>query len=365
MNYTEKRPLVSYSNNLKNVFSLLTFSPNYNIAGTANLKSILYPSDYDLNETFVDKSNHKLALQHIVRMFQKKFKVIKNDVNVYFVDFKCGIDAEMYFDEITDVAKYRQYLKYLNSHHFISNDEFQDMNKLTNAEDIKDACRSLYVLRWSVDEILKGYKALSKNRQKTLGDAIMDASVIKLDVIARIGYANFIEISNIFHFVIKGKIEDEPTKTFIQILIDEAKEYHKYHDDYKALKRIFSIAKFQTNNKTMGLLVDVFNSNLGIINKARGDLEVLIDVMHNSKHTETDEINFAIQKIKQMLGNIYQFPFSDKIYHEFDNICKLHNGTDKTNKIEALIDTLKQITQKEAVIWINKNKLKSKLFAYL
>jgi hypothetical protein len=43
----------------------------------------------------------------------------------------------------------------------------------------------------------------------------------------------------------------------------------------------------------------------------------------------------------------------------------LHDGAGKTDKIKALIDTLKQITQKEAVIWINKNKLKSKLFAYL
>ena len=76
MNTLKEKSKVSFSNALKNIFSLVSFNGNYNISGTGNLSSILYPSDYDLIEKIIETKSYHKALEEITKTFQEKFKLI-------------------------------------------------------------------------------------------------------------------------------------------------------------------------------------------------------------------------------------------------------------------------------------------------
>ena len=64
---------ISFSEKLEDAFSLISFNGNYSIAGTGYLKSILYPSDYDLFEEVIETNDKNKALNHILKRFQEIF----------------------------------------------------------------------------------------------------------------------------------------------------------------------------------------------------------------------------------------------------------------------------------------------------
>jgi len=68
-----KNKNISFPDKLEKAFSLISFNGNYSIAGTSNLKSILYPSDYDLFEEVIETNDKNEALKHIVKRFQEIF----------------------------------------------------------------------------------------------------------------------------------------------------------------------------------------------------------------------------------------------------------------------------------------------------
>ena len=57
-NLLKSKNKISYPDKLKKAFSMISFNGNYDIAGTGNLKSILYPSDYDLFEEVIETNKN-------------------------------------------------------------------------------------------------------------------------------------------------------------------------------------------------------------------------------------------------------------------------------------------------------------------
>jgi hypothetical protein len=101
---------ISFSEKLEDAFSLISFNGNYSIAGTGNLKSILYPSDYDLFEEVIETNDKNKALNHILKRFQEIFKKIKNSNFIFLIDFKCGVNHDSYFDKYNDLNEFLIYL---------------------------------------------------------------------------------------------------------------------------------------------------------------------------------------------------------------------------------------------------------------
>ena len=99
MNTLKEKNKKSFSNEILNIFSLVSFNNDYRISGTGNLSSILYPADIDLIEKVIKKGTRQKALKEITNKFFLKFKLIKKNDNIYLIDFKCGIDEELFFDK--------------------------------------------------------------------------------------------------------------------------------------------------------------------------------------------------------------------------------------------------------------------------
>ena len=327
-NLLKNKNKISYPEKLENAFSLISFSGNYDIAGTGNLKSILYPSDYDLFEEVIETNNKNEALTHIVKRFQEIFKKIKNSDFIYLIDFKCGVYKNAYFDKYNNLNEFLIYLNKIYQKNLINVTEYKKALKLKNKDDIREFARSLYIIRWNIDDVLKGYKTLNNGDKIYLINCVLDNTMIKLDCILHYNYSIFMEISEIYVFKIKNKKKNLTTSEQIhQGITNDYKKFMHEGKIYKALKRLFSIYKYKKDLGKSKELIKFFNSNEGLLNKVKNDLEIYVIVLEKIPKIKINEIHFGLQNLKGQLANIFQFDIRNSYLTEFDDMSKVNNKT--------------------------------------
>jgi len=234
--------LSDLNNNLTKEFYKLNIGRKIKLIGSSNKKNILYNSDYDLESHFGTKDKDELLIK-ICNHFRNIFVDAMNDPNIYITDFKCG--------EV-------------------------------NGEPI----------RWTYKDIKKG----NKNGYHFI-DCLKMKSTIKIDEVYFLN-GSFIEITDNYYFTI-GDHQNYPTQTRKEIIQSIKKDYLELVKDgnyYKALKRLYSI-------KPTKKLTDYFNSEIGILNKARSDLDTLLLLQEQKfRKPNINDINSDLQTIKQDLS---------------------------------------------------------------
>jgi hypothetical protein len=85
-----KKQINQNSNDLLKIFNILSLTDKYNIVGSYNIDGVYFPSDIDLNEKIHIKNEKNILI--ILKKFNKLFLEIKNNKNLFFTDFKNGID---------------------------------------------------------------------------------------------------------------------------------------------------------------------------------------------------------------------------------------------------------------------------------
>jgi len=314
----ENRNLNEFKQKIKDVFNLLTIEGKYKIIGSSALKNILYNSDYDLSE-MNDFKNVSSGINKIIQRFKDIFKKVSQDKNLFITDFKCGID---------------------------SNDE---------------------PLRWNEADIRKGYKFLKDGHEQPFENALMDKdNTIKIDIVALID-GSFIDFSENLYFkfgqgkdTVSNYNEEDITKEkVLQSIADDYYEQLKEGKALKALKRKFAYYKLLGNEKEsllLELLINYFNGDIGIINKAHADLDTLILLI------DTNLLKVKIEDIKNNLQNIKQNLSYNLIYSshakEIDKICKLKNKQSIKQKLELLNNKLIKFINKESLKFMKDNKFK-------
>jgi hypothetical protein len=285
------RKINDYTKDLQYIFNTLTINKKYKVVGSANLKPILYNSDYDLIEN--DKG---ITPNQMYQSFKNKFKIAKKDPNIYITDMKCGEKGGE-------------------------------------------------PLRWSYDDIMKG-----KNKGIKFIDAIQMDSMNKLDIIAIIDN-KITEFSDIYIFK-EPKKEDE-----IKNLFDDFIEIVNEGNYFKALKRVFSIKSIKYPNKQPKQLLNYFNGDIGIINKCRSDLDILLLLLTEQtfRKVPLDVVKHNLQLIKYKLSSVeINFSLSDKI----DNICDMINKNKIIDAITKIRDYLYDYVNKDSYNKFFKNKKK-------
>ena len=300
-----RRKINDYINEIKEVFNFMSITQKYKVLGSASLKSTLYINDYDLHDYF--KSKTYSAFHRITQHFKDLFEKTYNSSNKWITDFKCGFD---------------------NSYP-------------------KDDDR--YKLRWSREDIKKGYKILGNGRKKTFQECILDKTVMKLDYVLLLN-GQFIEISDIYDITIKGN-----SNCFKKINIEQELKYEidKYKSEgnlFKALKREFSLLRLTgKNQKRMEKLTQLFNSEAGYTNKIINELK-LIKLMCDQmfRRVNKKDIEMNLQIVKQQLSSIYLIhlkSFSSII----DKLCK-----ETIDKIGASLNLMIDYIQEQLNKYIQK-----------
>jgi hypothetical protein len=180
-----------------------------------------------------------------------------------------------------------------------------------------------------------------------LEGAIHSGGLVKIDII----YNNndrFTDISVIYN-IYKGKklITQKPPNIVNSLREDVA--YYAVKDPFKALKRLFALAKASKADDKAQMLVPILNSDLGRLYQIINDLKVLLELLevHPSSITQ---IKPQIDEMKSRMGNIYQLKdFLSNEHSIIGEIQSLLKSPVKTmrGKLEALIERLKVILNRD------------------
>jgi hypothetical protein len=277
-----RRKINDYMNPLIETFDSLSISTKYKILGSASLSSTLYINDYDLHDYFKSNSSsafHRIT-QHFTHLFQKTF----DSSNKWIIDFKCGFDDSYPEDD------------------------------------------DRYKLRWSREDIKKGYIKLGNGRKKSFHECILDKTTMKIDYVLLLN-GQFIEISDNYTIRIQGQSNSSnhsnSSKNIEQELKYEINKYKSEGNLFKALKREFSLLRLTgKNQKRMQKLTQLFNSEAGYTNKIINELK-LIKIMCDQtfRPVKKKDVEMNLQIIKQQLSSVYLIhlrSFSSII----DKLCK-------------------------------------------
>jgi hypothetical protein len=263
-------------------FYKLNIGREINLIGSSNKREILYNSDYDLESHF--KAKKENVLSKIYQHFKKVFIQAKKDPNVFIVDFKCG--------------------------------------EMPDGEPI----------RWTYKDMMKGSKS-----GYTFAECLMMKSTIKLDEIYLLN-GSFVDITDNYYLNLNGH-ENSPKPTKKEMIAGikaDAKELIKEGNYYKALKREFLLKPTQK-------LVKYFNSEMGILNKARSDLDILLILNEQTfRKPKISDLNGDIQIIKQDLSYT-QVDFSPEL-----DKATATNTKKKFELIQQIRDKLFKLVNQDA-----------------
>jgi len=374
---TKKEYPQNYQKATQHLINIISFNPkNVRIQGTMSYRAYRYPSDYDLFET-VDVS----SLSNIVKQFQAKVKLLLSLNDVFIGDIKAGeyeplriINERSYFKNNRVIGyDYEDTMERLNNmleKQLITQKEFKTFKALIKKKPTKEQWNRmiknlrLHVLRWTPDDVLKGYKQFNKHRV-TLEEALQTTGLFKLDVIAYINN-KFSEFSIIYDLRRNRKRVNNFKININEDLKANINQLQDNNQYFKMLKRILSLMRVKmktlkndkdrdTVSAEIEAITDILNGELGILNSVANDIEIILQILENEKHTPTITIKEQIDNFIYRLSNIYK---THQYLHNESKIINMIHEALKANSKTKLEEQLSLIRKKLLKI-LNQNAKKS------
>lgn len=297
--------------------------------GSFTFKIQKYPSDIDINQTIKIRNNNFKVIADNLRNIAMR---IMREKNVYFSDLKLGID-----------------------------------NRYPNNKD-------KFIVRWSISDLINGYKMLPDNKVLTIEDALKMQSVIKLDII---GFTDnrFIEASTFF---LLEKIDNDGNITYVNVPADFFDKYIealkgevlKYTSEpnikyFKAVKRMWSLARINKDMKTLKKLEPMINSNLSLLGQINADLETLVLLIEKTQNIPNNkkpykEIDLTLNSIGKRISTITDIDIDDSfVINKLEKARRLINNYDHgiINELEELHDYILSIINAESYLYMTKHKI--------
>lgn len=349
----------SFNKDILKAIDAITYNKkNIIFAGSFIRKSMRDNADIDISEDFKGSFIHTAkALQKIVS------KILKNPEYI-ILDIKSGINPLFRHAFINSIGyikntkiidyDYNGLIKDISLHQkFIDEDKLNELKKIMKKKptlkeyfEISELLRKIITLRWTPQEVLKGYKYINGFKY-SLANSV-SSFITKIDMVFK-NMSYYTEISNVFTVKNADDITFAPLTTNIKDYVYCIKynllEYLTNGYSLKTLKRIFSLAVAYKDNKTINEIVPIIVSNVGLLNKANSIIKTFIDIMDKYGNKYNDEIAKQLNNLKLLVSNIYQFNFNEK---------KLDRQLDEQPNIKLLESIAEELTN---IINKNTNKL--------
>jgi hypothetical protein len=135
-------------------------------------------------------------------------------------------------------------------------------------------------------------------------DALKMRSMIKIDVITLIN-SRIIEISEVYSITLDetSNIENTEKDYIKQDILQEYKQIIKNGNYFKALKKMYSIIRLENeNDRQLDILINYFNSPIGLLYRIKSDLETILLII-NEKKFETDIIIQSLHLMNEQLSS--------------------------------------------------------------
>jgi hypothetical protein len=333
-NELARRPTISYPDEVLNFMKLLTVieSDTVDIFGSYIYKDQLYASDIDIYEEYNSLHDIVQTSETFFLHFKKMVKRVLSTPLVYYSETKCGID-ERYNINIGEcssgVYKPSHYLAKevdsLYARNLLEKEDYdilqQTIHKNKHGGDDYDIVnfilRKYYILRWSSDEILRGYKLLRGNVRFKMIDGLQQDSLVKIDIWS---YVNnkLLEITNVYllSFTKNKKLHNIQAHNDPKSLTEQIEKFYysnMWYNPFKVQKRSFSYLRQARESPNFDpSLEDILNRISEVVsgqisslyqNKAEIDTTILLLEKYGHKAI-TDELFIATDKIKSRLASL-------------------------------------------------------------
>ena len=251
----------------KEIIKKLSLSKNIELIGSNSLNTIIYKTDFDLQENIKIKTI-KDYLKYVSK-FQQMFTSFQKSDTIYITDFKSG------------------YYK-------------------------------TKPVRWDYSDIMNGFKIIDDIVTINLVDTLqLQNNKIKIDLIALIK-GQFVEFSCNYYF---HKNEIDVADIYKSLLLDVNKYYHS-KKFMKMLKRLLSYRLIR--NESVDDIVNFLNSEAGKLYQFQHHLDIILFVIEENISFHHKSVDQAINKLIESLPNEYKKIASQRatwknILHKINN----------------------------------------------
>lgn len=351
----------NYSSDIREVIDAMALNNNVKILGSASIRSQLYFSDFDAFEIVNKKGNTEQLLKDIREKIQSNIKKLTAIPNTYITDFKIGVIDAWQIIPTTATIKKKKIIGFnidtarctidkLLADEIISPNEAKEAhsllpNILTVPQFLQAKAKLKYhVIRWNVPEILSNKKVLRDGSTVCIEECL-ECGLTKLDVISFL-VDKYTEFSCIYSIKINGKLLNTEPINVKSSLEESIIAYMSEGNYFKVLKRIYSISKYNKDNKMIELLNPILNSSLGIMNLIVNDIDTILN-MDNKNITL---VKYEVDQFINRLGNVTDSSYMKHdrhIMNEIKSILKLKNPYPK---LKVMRDELNAIVQNKAKV---------------
>lgn len=371
MSILEKKEF--YPPDVINAIDKIKLSNYYRIPGSFDLKSRKNWGDIDVFNIVTINDSIPNKLKKIIQFVLKT-----NDW--YFMDCKLGIDYDVkIIDEGAlfynnkaygyDYKKSVQKLEDVYKNKLITADEYKYMKKILvpnpNIKQFDLIMKNLriHILRWTPDDLLKGYITLRSGKKLTIMEALKHNSLFKIDFVTTIN-GLFTELGIVYD--IRNKDGSKINKFKYDLkkqLENDINRYMANEKYFNVLKRAFSLTAYKYRlkssnkkklKKKLETILHVLNGNLGILYKVLTMMDILIFVITENKNLDNDRVDYEINKMMSDLSNIYKFRISRVIIKELFNIISLKTNKNIANRLLKIYNSLENKLHKEAKKYLRK-----------
>lgn len=260
---------------IKNYIKIITIPDTEVIrVGSSMLKIQPYFSDIDVMNIIHKQINSDELVNFFIANLKNLLKIITEIPNVFFSDFKAG------------------------------------------------------GLHWNMEQIMN-----EKHGELSLKDACFIKDVVKLDIIGPYD-ERYIEMSTFF--VLKSineyiNVEADYFETFKKSLLKDIAHYQE-SKPFKAIKRVWSLARVSKDTQTMELLKEIIGSNLALLGQINADIETIILLIQHKSNYDTNFVLNELDGFREKLSTIIDIKLDyEKINLMIDNIGLLFRFAKEQN----------------------------------
>ena len=276
-----------YQKAIESIGETLTIESKVNVVGSANIQRHIYYSDYDLFEEINNKSPGQIYshFRSIYNIFREK------DTKTVVSDLKLG-----------------------NMH-------------------------------WTENEVMSRTK-----NGVSFDEALKTKGIIKMDVITLLN-GRFIEVTEVYKICFDKKCNlDYEAEDVVREITAEYKEETASGNFMKSLKKMYSLIKREkSDDPRLDVLVDYFNSPIGLLYRCKADLETLMVAMGFSKFTPEDFKN-SLELLKELISS---FPVENNL----GEIARMKDKHKMMKPLQKQVRLLKDFINKDAKQFISKTRL--------
>lgn len=381
----QTRPYNSLSMDTVNIIKMITLDPISppNIVGSFKYIIHEYPADIDLFESYSSCCNIEQAINDISKKFSKIFNNINNNKNIYLGDFKAGFD-DRYFINIGSIKKnklidynpeqIRKSIVTLYENKLLEEKEYNIwISKVINRPslyeymDLEHIIRSKYIIRWTLSELLLGYKILPLNVKLSFKDALTHKSIIKIDLWAYLN-KRFVEITNWYSLTFKddnGNVTYLSTKPekYEESLTKDLQYYNNpdIHKYMKFAKRLWSYGVLKKNYELLASLYPLFSSGAAKMYQIMGEIETISKIIKHIKKPYYKAIHDNFEDWKLRLGtimhNILPINIAHDIYNKINELLVTKNKEVMSIILEDISDKLNKHINDYVLVYFKQNKI--------